>query len=67
MTDEMARELAKIIASSATALIRAMGMVETNRQCYRNERIPVYTERDFEKVIEDEGIYSDTVIKALYW
>ena len=56
---------AYINAQVACALMRMNGMIAENQYCVFCGETPKYLEKDFLKVIEEEGIYHNATVSML--
>lgn len=62
MDDSMIMEAAKLIANSSAALIEAMGMMSENIERANRGEFLAYTEDQFMRLIQDNGItYNDVI------
>lgn len=62
MDDNRIMEAAKLIANSSAALIQAIGMMSENIERANRGESPAYTEDQFMKLIQDNGItYNDVI------
>lgn len=62
MDDSRIMEAAKLIANSSAALIEAMGMMSENIERANRGEFLAYTEDQFMRLIQDNGItYNDVI------
>lgn len=64
MTDQEAamQELDYGISMAVQGLIRAMGMAAENKQREVRGESPAYTEKDFDKLIDELGLHHNAVL-----
>lgn len=63
MDDSRIMEAAKLIANSSAALIEAMGMMSENIERANRGKSLAYTEDQFMRLIQDNGITYNNVIQ----
>lgn len=63
MDDSRIMEAAKLIANSSAALIEAMGMMSENIERVNRGKSLAYTEDQFMRLIQDNGITYNNVIQ----
>lgn len=66
MQEEVIAKAAVINARCATAMIRAMGMQAENKVREHRGDAPAYDEKDFIRVIEEEGVHWNAIAEYVF-